>query len=527
VPVVQEGDTVTGVGLITSVSNLAINSNGSWIVEADTDNVDTDADGVILENGALLFREGQALSLPVGALLDSFDSISLNAGENASYNFFLDGTTGTSDDSGVYFNANLLIQESNISTATAFTPGTPYIGFFETKINASNDILVVASIDDPNITSTVDRALVVLTVDGSGNLASETVFIKEEDIPPGQTEFLADVETNPHQFAFNDNGDIMYIADLNGDTAVDGVVYVNSTIVGQEGSASPVIGRNWSILGSGEVDLNNSGEYVISGSLDGDAASTLLIEKSGAKFMQEGDSPAPIAPFLLTPFGSGPVLISDSGDVVWFGDWDDPDTDVDTGLFLNDRLLIQEGVTEIGGVVVGDLRGIQDGYALSRDGRWLLFEALLLDGTEGAYLMALCDEASIVSDNPGGTNPTSYTALARDENGVPNGGEPVLGGTITWSVNASGTTGHTRSTVLGYLAGTTTTLGGGQVLLVDVGDPNGEVFGFGLPAGDFLAQGPIPLNPALCGIPVFAQGLHVGGVRPFALSNRHVFTVGN
>ncbi len=49
------------------------------------------------------------------------------------------------------------------------------------------------------------------------------------------------------------------------------------TLLAQEGSASPVSGRNWLSLSGPEMDLNNHTEYVFSGSLDGDAATDLLI----------------------------------------------------------------------------------------------------------------------------------------------------------------------------------------------------------------------------------------------------------
>ena len=61
--------------------------------------------------------------------------------------------------------------------------------------------------------------------------------------------------------------------------------------------------------------------------------------------MQEGDSPADISPFLLTSFGTGPIDVDDAGNVLWYGEWDDPDGDVNSGLFFNDRLIVQEAIS--------------------------------------------------------------------------------------------------------------------------------------------------------------------------------------
>jgi len=376
-----EGDFVTGVGNTTRIDTVAINDLGDWLLEVDTDNANTDADGALLRSGVTDLVEGQSLAMPVGAFLDSFDAITLNNNGDSGWNFFLDGTTGSSDDSGVYFNTTLLFQEGDATTAAGLTVGTPYIGFFDAKINDSSEILVMASVDDPNIDSSVDRALILVDTLGGG---TQTLVAAEGDVLPGQSEAVADFETGPHNYDLNASGQVMFIADLAGDSTVDHVVYLDGTLLAQEGSASPVAGRNWSSLSSAEVDVNDAGDYVISGSLDGDMASNLLIELNGGKFLQEGDTIVDNAfdTWTLTSFGTGPVQIGNNGNVLWFGDWDNPDGDIDSGLFLNDQLIVQEGVSSIGGVPIDTIRNVQDGYALSDDGQWMIFRGVLDDGND-------------------------------------------------------------------------------------------------------------------------------------------------
>jgi hypothetical protein len=386
-PVLVEGDAVPGVGLVTSISHLALNDRGELLLEADTDQPDTDTDSVVLLDGALLYREGQALGAPAGALLGSFDSLSLNTAGQLGQNHFLDGVPAGAD-SGVYFDAQLLIQEGAPLVAAGITPGSPFLGFFDVKLNDAEELLLIATIDDPALPTSVDQVLLRLVVSG-GALQSIDVIAKEGDLLPGQTEVVSTFGTSPHQSAFNDQGEVLFFADLGGATALDGVLYLGGTLLAQEGAPSPLAGRNWASLASPEVDLNDAGDFVFSGSLDGDSATNLLIVKNDAKFRQEGDSLPAIAPFLLTSFGSGPLSLANTGQVLWYGDWDDPDTDRDTGLFLDDELLVQEGVTTVGGVVVDTLRGVQDGYVLSRNARFVLFEAVLADGREGAFVIDL------------------------------------------------------------------------------------------------------------------------------------------
>ena len=386
---VLEGDSVPGVGTITRIDNLAVNNDGQWLVEADT-NAAADFDSVLIRDGKLYLREGDPLDLPIGATLDSFDAVNLNNAGDSGWNFFLDGTKNIFDDSGIYLNANLVLQEGTISQSEDFGPNTPYIGFFESAINnnAPSQILLMASIDDPNIASSVDRALVILTLTEGGLGYTETVIYKEGDVLPGQIEPVADFETGPHDFAFNDDGDVMFIADLTGDTAVDGAVYVNDVLLAQEGSASPVEGRNWFSLSVAVVELNNNGDHAFRGRLDGDTATDYLIVKNGAKLVQEGDVLADTNGAPLTSLSSsGPLRLNDNGEVVWRGAWVDPKLGEVVGLFKDESLIVQEGVTTEEGFLFESIIAGQDGISLSDNGRYMVFEADLPGGLNGAFLL--------------------------------------------------------------------------------------------------------------------------------------------
>lgn len=425
--VVLEGDAVPGVGAVTLINNIAVNNHGDWLVEADTNNANTDADEVLLRSGVLDWREDDLVVAPLNARLGSFDSITLDDRGHSGYNFFLTGTQGTTDDSGVYaylqpgesaFDGTVLVvQESQ--EAPGLTAGTPFIGFFDVKIGgAGNYVWVVASVDDPNIATTVDRALYILSSDpDNGGISTFNLIAREEEVLPGQIESVADFGTGPHASAINDNGHALFFADLNGSTVTDGVIYmydgVDRLIMAQEGAPSPIVGRDWLTLSSPELDLSNTGHHVYSGVLTGDTLTDNIIIRDGAKFRQEGD-PAPglsAGVFTLTTFGTGPLEVSDEGDVLWYGDWNDPNLDIDTGLFLNDTLLVQEGVTVLEGSVVDSLRGIEDGYHMSNNGRFIIFEALLLDGREGAFLIEIPQCPWDCANNDGVVDTVDFLAL--------------------------------------------------------------------------------------------------------------------
>ncbi len=424
--VVLEGDAVPGMGAVTLINNIAVNSQGEWLVQTDTDNANTDADEVLLRSGVLDWREDDLVVAPLNARLGSFDSITIDDGGRSGYNFFLTGTQGTNDDSGIYaflqpgrsaFDGTVLVvQESQ--EAPGLTAGTPFIGFFDVKIAGGGLLWAVASVDDPNIATTVDRALYIMTSDpDTGGISTFNLIAREEEVLPGQVETVADFGTGPHASAINDNGHALFFVDLNGSTVTDGVIYtydgLDRLIMAQEGTPSPIAGRDWLTLSSPELDLSNTSHHVYSGVLTGDTLTDSIIIRDGAKFLQEGD-PAPglaAGVFTLTTFGTGPLEVSDGGAVLWYGDWNDPNLDIDTGLFLNDTLLVQEGVTVLEGSVVDSLRGIEDGYHMSNNGRFIIFEALLLDGREGAFLIEIPPCPWDCANNDGTVDTVDFLAL--------------------------------------------------------------------------------------------------------------------
>ena len=118
----------------------------------------------------------------------------------------------------------------------------------------------------------------------------------------------------------------------------------------------------------------------------------------------------------------------------------------------------------------------------------------------------------------GGTNPESYTAVTL----------PILGATYTGTVDLGGTTGHSLALLTGFAAPLSFTLPGGQVLLVDIIDPAGELLAQGAIAGPLATfHLTIPNDPALAGIDVVTQELHIGAVQPFALSNAQDLRLGH
>ena len=94
-----------------------------------------------------------------------------------------------------------------------------------------------------------------------------------------------------------------------------------------------------------------------------------------------------------------------------------------------------------------------------------------------------------------------------------------MGETFTGTVDLS-TTGHALAGLVGFGTPWTFTLGGGQTILVNLADPNGELLALPfVPGPTAVYSFGVPTDASLAGFPIFTQALHVGGGNPFALSN--------
>ncbi|MBK9188141.1 MAG: hypothetical protein IPM33_04215 [Phycisphaerales bacterium] len=407
---VKRNQWVPDIGFITTVDAIAVNNNGWWLVESDTDHADLNADRVLFRNGVVHVRENDAVP-PSPAAISSFDSVNLNNNGDTGWNLNLRNTGGTSNDSGVYFNTSLLIQESMLSTAEDFTQGTPYIGFFECKTNDNNEILVVASVDDPAIASSVDRAIVVLRYDAGAGTFTEEVWAKEGDFPPGIVDGtqVVDFGTGTENFAFANDGRVMAAASLTGATATNGGLWIESTLIARKGDESPIAGRTYTDIGtSTKLDMNNNGDYVFKATISGDAATNLILVRNGQLFKQEGDTVPGVAGETIISFGTGPVRVTDNGDVVWWAQFTG-DTTTNTALFINDTLLVRRGVTVVDGEILTTVSGttgtggITEGFTISDNGRYIVFRGVMSSTGVGAFMIDMGGGCLADFNGSGGT----------------------------------------------------------------------------------------------------------------------------
>jgi hypothetical protein len=326
-----------------------------------------------------------------------------------------------------------VIQEGDVSTAPQFGANTVYTGFFDARINDANLMFLVASVDDPLIPGTTNRALVLAQVAAGGGLVSEHVIAKQGDLIPGEpVETVDDFGTAPGTSAYTTGGRSIFFVDLTGSSTTDGMFVMADaapvSILAREGSPAPINGRNYESLALRPVDINDASQYVMRVNLDGSTLDDELILRDGLVVIaREGFGPASISPYAITGFGTGSLRIDATGNTFWLGDWNDPDTTRDVGIFRNDQLLVQEGLTMVGGQTIESISTVQTDFTISPDGRYLLFECRLQGGVDAAVLLDL-----------NGSPPQGFCFGDGTGTPCPCGNAGATGNGCASSVNASG-----------------------------------------------------------------------------------------
>lgn len=399
-PLVLEGDVIPGVGNVTFIDNLAINDNGEWTVEVRTDNPNAAANSAIMKNGSVMLVEGQNMVTPGGSTLLGFDSMTLSTAGNSAFNLGL-ASVAPGQEGGVYWNDKLVIQTGDlIGTPNGFSAGSTYSEILEVRANNSNQILVLCDFSDPLLSISIDRALITLTLDAAGNLISEHLIVRTGDAyPNGMGLIITEIAIYAHFWGFNDAGQALYRATTDiGSSGSDNAVMLDMNILVEEGAASFIAGRNWSGMTTPEMGVNNAGDWIASLNIDGGSGDGQILVYNNTKFMQKADPVPGFPTFNIQSFGSGPVEVANNGNVVWYANWDDPVTSVDEGLFINNTIYVQEGVSMVGSATIKKLVGQIDGYHVSPGGNFLIFEAELDNGLSGAFRI---DLSGVSTGGPG------------------------------------------------------------------------------------------------------------------------------
>lgn len=386
--IIQTGDNVAGIGNVGLVQGMAVDDLGNVLVHVLTDNPNQDTNGAMVGvGGAPVVFEGQAVSQPSGAVIQSFNGgeVSLSSHGSSAFLIRLLGAPGNPDDNYIYYNVPLALglREGDACTAPELTNGSIFRIFLPPLINDTNQLCFHGVVDDPNVPGTYDVSA-LFQVDTSTGV--QTARYKEGDILPGQTWGIWEFNWDSGGLAFNSSGQVFFGASTFAAAGTNLVLYLDDTKIAQTGEVSP-FGSSYISLGTSVLgqDLNSQGQYAFSCRLN-DGTDGIVVE--GHRFVQTGDSLPAIEPFQLSEIGQ-PLLFGEDERVLWYGLWNLPGGSQARGIFADYTLLVEEGATRINGFLVQQITGLDRSFTMSPSGQYVIFEATLETVGEGAYLIDL------------------------------------------------------------------------------------------------------------------------------------------
>jgi hypothetical protein len=397
---VGTGDEIDGIGKVTRIEAVKVNSTGHWLVQVGTDNPAIPS--VALREGLVSKKVGDPVPYPPGATLAGFGTWSEDGFGGVSNLARLAGTAGGAADSQAIQHSggsSIHLQtgtQTSLSTQD-FPPGTVWSSFGEARYGQfATDFVLTGTVELPGVPDSERTFLAVASQYGSIGVCCMIDVLREEgQAAPGLGERIQGIRTGPWQARMQDLGTQVYWScDATGPTAADGCVFKCAlpsgtyTLLAREGSPSPVPGRAWGSLEDLALDAAGP-RWTMRTFLDSsDLSSDGILVRSGAKLVQEGDSLPDIAPFALDDLGRGRGILDSSGGVLWYGHWNDPSHNGE-GLFLDSDVLVRTGSMTVGGVPLADLADGPVSYDFAAGGNYVVFTGTLADGREGAFALNL------------------------------------------------------------------------------------------------------------------------------------------
>ena len=424
-PLIVENDPASwGTNLVQRILQVDVNNQGDWLAVVDADPTGTAlmSDLGVVHNGTLMYEELSNLGFPTShtgwQFVHTVDAMDINDNGDILVQVTIEDT------SGMLPSRDLVLWTSGATgftyplLETQVTPTENMLGEpagFEEPAGAvwnsiitvwqnNNNQLVVRGRSDADL----QDMLVSLVHDGAGTIISQTMFVVDGSIhdqafPPSNGTHAAAVTSmsnRPVELALNDSGQKLFFVNDNEQAPgqdVNSHYYLDDVEVAWEADMSPTgSGFPYGDLKNAEVDINSFGDWVAVFDDDGPFGTDQFISLSGSVFVREGDLVPgfdPMLGFTLRGSAFGPVQISNRGEVTWRGQWSDPDPTTDSGLFRDQTLIVQEGVTSIGGQLVKEISTSHGGMAVSDSGRYVIvnldLETSFGPNEEGIFLIDL------------------------------------------------------------------------------------------------------------------------------------------
>lgn len=492
---VLNGDVIGSMGLANTFGDMAVNDNGDWVIGVSTDTTSLN-NSVLLSNGQILATEGEVLTSLPGVFLNVIGDVAIDDAGEVYYDAGLSGSP---------FNAIInvtqdraLVQEGDTYTGLGLPDGFQLAEISRFQLFDTNSFIADALFEEIANPGVFADGIVRFTDNGAPNELSAESVVFEGDLVAGGSGTLESISSGNYSLATNASALALFVAGTTPDefTPLTYSIALESSVVVSEGTPSPIPGRDWSSLNVASVALNDSNDVAWEGRITGSSADNYLLVKNGAVVAQRGDAVPGLPGPTLLDFNNLPLFLSDSGELLWCGVW--IGGGLDFGLFIDDKPLVLTGVTQIDGATVVELDPYFTGYAMSDNGRYVIFGADLDDGRSGVFRIDRWGNAEPIASCNG--NLATLTA--------PDGG-PQLGENLNLRFDTAET--PLAIAFLGLspavFSPCGTDLPGIGEVLIDFTQALTLLPAGTLNGGPLDAAFPIPPDASLFGAQTFAQGL--------------------
>lgn len=351
----RTGDTLPGLGDITSMSSVGILPDGTYASLSLYETAFIAFDPALMVNDQVVLTSGTVFPAQPNIDLYRYVYVSLLEGGVPSFSFNCVPVSGTGPFAGFAVGDRALGFRGDPATATGLTPGGDYRGWTEAE-GAADDFIVSIAVRPPG-SSVSEAALIRYELDAAGQILRETALRHAGQTVAALGRGLEGVSFHRYYWDANAEGALAYIARLDGDEDTNDALMLDDEVLAQEGLPSFTPGHTWRPMRfRGRVALNDQGSWAcVLDQISDAGVVNRVVARDGVVLAETGSTLPAIFPhplFKLCEFVY-PLELTNRGDVFYTGAWSKAPGQVGYGLFMNQGLLVESGVTVVDGYTVG------------------------------------------------------------------------------------------------------------------------------------------------------------------------------
>lgn len=375
----QSFDNIPGANEIHGFGDVAVNDSGEWVITARMLEFATNMSAgyaIFGPSGLLLYSENAVPSLGTASFYRSLRIGITHNGDFVSRAQIKEGPTTYTI--AVMVNDQVVCRQNRLANVDGLPADTEWTGIGAVEVTPQGTILVTGGVRRPGVSGY--GVAVEYRVEGSSVVGAE-LYATVNMAPDGSPQSLVSISG----MSASEDGQHLL---LGSPATLEFLLLQGDDILMSTSRPSVVPGADYVISNFSPVgSVNSRGDSAFI------AAQTQVprhvLVKNGRLFHRQSDTFPAIAPYQLERFSTlisnsadKPYLL-ESGALLWSARWSHPDVARGGGLFLDDRLIIEEGVTRVGNKVMSGVRS--DRMRISPNGRWLIFECGLNDVGQTNY----------------------------------------------------------------------------------------------------------------------------------------------